>query len=182
MILILNKGKNTPQAHFPVYEVPDSLYNGSINNETHRRLTMTLTLKIQDVQVRRVDDRLIRRMQEIGAPYSMTSQARKDKETKGRMYMSVHDLPRHHFYDEDDAFKAERKFLLKEYRRLMPEIIERIMAIETDQFGEPRFNKDVKMGFNQKAGCSCGCSPGFVVRDESCKGYSIWVDLVASDE
>jgi len=31
------------------------------------------------------------------------------------------------------------------------------------------------LSFSRKAGCGCGCSPGFVAKDSSAKGKDIWV-------
>jgi hypothetical protein len=36
-------------------------------------------------------------------------------------------------------------------------------------------NKDVDMKFSSKAGCSCGCSPGFIINDVSVP-FDIWMD------
>jgi hypothetical protein len=35
---------------------------------------------------------------------------------------------------------------------------------------------DVKANWSQKAGCSCGCSPGFIVTGH--QGYDVWVTMV----
>ena len=36
-----------------------------------------------------------------------------------------------------------------------------------------------KLGWSQKAGCSCGCSPGFVVQGQHRPGFDIHVTLEA---
>jgi len=37
-------------------------------------------------------------------------------------------------------------------------------------------SKKYKLSWSQKAGCSCGCSPGFIVSDLQ-KDYSVYVDI-----
>jgi len=34
---------------------------------------------------------------------------------------------------------------------------------------------DVKFGWSRKAGCRCGCSPGFVAKDSGVTGRVVWV-------
>lgn len=41
-----------------------------------------------------------------------------------------------------------------EYRKLFPDIVRRI-----------GLKADIKANWSQKAGCSCGCSPAFIVRN-----------------
>jgi hypothetical protein len=36
-------------------------------------------------------------------------------------------------------------------------------------------NRDVDVKFSAKAGCSCGCSPGFIINDVSVP-FDIWMD------
>lgn len=36
-------------------------------------------------------------------------------------------------------------------------------------------NKPVKLSFSLKAGCSCGCSPGFIIDDSSIP-FNIWMN------
>jgi len=39
----------------------------------------------------------------------------------------------------------------------------------------PLLGDEVKANFSQKAGCPCGCSPGFILTGHS--GSDIWIDL-----
>ena len=39
-------------------------------------------------------------------------------------------------------------------------------------------NKDVEIKFSGKAGCSCGCSPGFIIQDASFP-FDIWMKATA---
>jgi hypothetical protein len=39
----------------------------------------------------------------------------------------------------------------------------------------PLFGEGVKANFSQKAGCLCGCSPGFILTGHT--GQDIWIDL-----
>lgn len=36
---------------------------------------------------------------------------------------------------------------------------------------------DIKLNWSQNAGCSCGCSPGFIVTGDKPRGINIWVTL-----
>lgn len=38
-------------------------------------------------------------------------------------------------------------------------------------------NREVELKFSAKAGCSCGCSPGFIVQDNSFS-FDIWMDAL----
>ena len=38
-------------------------------------------------------------------------------------------------------------------------------------------NRNVELKFSQKAGCSCGCSPGFIIQDGSIP-FDIWMDAM----
>lgn len=40
---------------------------------------------------------------------------------------------------------------------------------------------DTKATWNRKAGCSCGCSPAFVVDAPNEKGYDVWVSVSLTD-
>jgi hypothetical protein len=51
----------------------------------------------------------------------------------------------------------------KEYRKLLPEVFKRLER-------EP-----LEVKWSQNAGCSCGCSPGFIVK--GMKGVDIFVDV-----
>jgi len=57
----------------------------------------------------------------------------------------------------------------KEYRKLIPEVLERIGA-------DP---EAVKLSWSQKAGCSCGCSPGFIA--DGLSGFSVHVDVALAE-
>ena len=38
-------------------------------------------------------------------------------------------------------------------------------------------NRDVEFKFSSKAGCSCGCSPGFIIQDSSIS-FDIWMNAL----
>lgn len=48
----------------------------------------------------------------------------------------------------------------------------RVLEIEQDEY--------VKIRWSQKAGCSCPCSPGFIV--DGITGYTMWVDFYANED
>lgn len=55
------------------------------------------------------------------------------------------------------------------------------IAWAKEHFGstlEKVLNRKIKMRFSSKAGCSCGCSPGFIIEDggESIP-FNIWMDV-----
>jgi hypothetical protein len=63
-----------------------------------------------------------------------------------------------------DLFSRDRwKKPYKEYRKLLPDIFKRV------GWGPSKVN------WSQYAGCSCGCSPGFIVK--GVKGLDIHVDI-----
>lgn len=62
----------------------------------------------------------------------------------------------------------------QEWRKLLPEIIEKA---NNKAKGLLNFTSNTKIVWSQKAGCSCGCSPGFIVQSEP-QGIDIFVELV----
>ena len=52
-------------------------------------------------------------------------------------------------------------------------IVQKILSARGAAMGIPA---DVKVTFSQKAGCSCGCSPGFVLDHQT--NFEIFADLV----
>lgn len=67
-----------------------------------------------------------------------------------------------------DNLMNRRNRPTKFYRTLLPPALEAI--------GEPT---DIKVSWNQKAGCSCGCSPAFVVRGSELYGYDVHINVAA---
>ena len=62
-----------------------------------------------------------------------------------------------------------------EYRKLMPAAFEQMKA---DGLLPPNVEaKDVKMVWSQYAGCSCPCSPGFVVTSHHLHRKDVWVTI-----
>lgn len=57
-----------------------------------------------------------------------------------------------------------------EYRKLMDEVIARA--------GLDEWRKLERASWSQYAGCSCPCSPGFVLEGEGMRGFDIHVDVV----
>lgn len=73
-----------------------------------------------------------------------------------------------------DGTITERR---REYRRLLDEVyaIARVsMTIDELQAGR-------RAAWSAKAGCSCGCSPGFVVKNHMCS-YVLWVDVIGDED
>jgi len=59
-----------------------------------------------------------------------------------------------------------------------------VIAWAKDHFGytlSKIINRPVELKFSQKAGCSCGCSPGFIIQDASIP-FDIWMDAVTPKE
>jgi hypothetical protein len=63
----------------------------------------------------------------------------------------------------ENLFFGRRNRPQKEYRKLLPEVFKRLDK-------EP-----MEVKWSQQAGCSCGCSPGFIVK--GMKGVDVFVDL-----
>lgn len=69
-------------------------------------------------------------------------------------------------YNEYEAGSKLRKALLRDVVKLLKELY-----------------PDSKVAFSQKAGCNCGCSPGFYVKDAAGKslipnGTTVFVEIV----
>jgi hypothetical protein len=71
----------------------------------------------------------------------------------------------------DSIIAQRRKRPVKEYRALIPEICAAVGITNM---------QDLKFSWSQKAGCSCGCSPGFVVKGLYCK--KIFVDVTMEND
>lgn len=67
-----------------------------------------------------------------------------------------------------DNIAERRRRPIKEYRKLIPEVCASVGVTNP---------QDLKFSWSQKAGCSCGCSPGFIVKGLYCK--EIFVDVEA---
>jgi len=93
-------------------------------------------------------------------------------EAKPRVYVDVDDFDL--FENLENRFRRPYKF----YRKYVLEALE-LMGMD-----EPR------IGWSQKAGCSCGCSPGFIVQSESrvlrdTRHWDMWITIAgapAADE
>ena len=80
-----------------------------------------------------------------------------ERSKKGKIYFFV----KEEGLIENLMFRRERPY--KEYRKLLRRVLEEVRA--QGKFFVPE-NVDMKLiKWNQKAGCSCGCSPGFVIDD-----------------
>ena len=90
----------------------------------------------------------------------------RERVSKSRLYVSVDDEN----MAENFAFRWDRPWT--EYRKLMPEILQRL--------GLP---EDTKYNWSQKAGCSCGCSPGFVLTlpNDHRKCVDYWATVAGDD-
>lgn len=79
--------------------------------------------------------------------------------------------PRVYFSHVDESilenFENRRSRPIEAYRKLMVDVIPMLAP-----FGVPA---DVKYRWSQKAGCPCGCSPGFILQTHN--PINIWVDF-----
>lgn len=89
-------------------------------------------------------------------------------------------FPRLYVWPEDETvfenlLAGRRSRPVELYRKLLPEILER--------FGLP---EDTKATWSQKAGCSCGCSPGFILNhpllERTSMVYHVTVTRAAVDD
>lgn len=86
-----------------------------------------------------------------------------------RIYASVPDgvLPDHPPYgsvrgdgsDEDKAWRAFNRLESRTMSALIDAVLPLVLALTASP-------ADLRYAFSRKAGCSCGCSPGFVVRND----------------
>lgn len=94
-----------------------------------------------------VEDRTLRlRIRRSTDTYGRTAYGR-----KARLYVSVPDTMATPAFHDDEAWKAFRKEQIRNMRRYVPGILAEL-GIE-----------NARVRFSQKAGCGCGCSPGFIV-------------------
>lgn len=81
------------------------------------------------------------------------------------------------FHDESilENLENRRSRPYNEYRKLMPEVLKK--ANKNPDFAD--IPENTKAAWSQKAGCSCGCSPGFILQtDNVClEGVEIFVEL-----
>ena len=67
---------------------------------------------------------------------------------------------------------ANRRFRpIKEFRKLLPEVFKSVGITDEEV-------KNYTICWSQKAGCSCGCSPGFVVQGLYDRNIYVTVELV----
>jgi hypothetical protein len=75
---------------------------------------------------------------------------------------------------DGDEFNVWENFVNREarpyeaYKQVMPEVLARL-----------GYGPDVRVKWSQKAGCSCPCSPGFVVVNDPKPGRDVWVTVEA---
>jgi hypothetical protein len=70
-----------------------------------------------------------------------------------------------------DNLALRRQRPVKEFRALIPQVCEAVGITNM---------QDLKFSWSQKAGCSCGCSPGFVVKGLYCK--DIFCDVTMEND
>ena len=92
-----------------------------------------------------------------------------ERDKKTRIYV----FPPEYTVMENLVHRRERPY--QEWKKLIPEIIEK--ANKKTKGCKLNFGSDVKVRWSQKAGCSCGCSPAFIV-DAEPFGVDIFVELV----
>lgn len=112
------------------------------------------TRKENEMQVRvvKVEKR------ERKSPMGWRPQDRREYNAKARMYF--------HPVGESiiENLMERRNRPVDLYRSVMPEVI-----------AAAGLHPDTKVVWSQTAGCGCGCSPGFVVKDHS--RFDVWVDV-----
>lgn len=84
-------------------------------------------------------------------------------DSKPRLYISIADEK----LLENFAFRFDRP--VAEYRKLLPEMFKKLGLPAT-----------TTARWSQKAGCSCGCSPGFILTGSGVRNTDFWVTLKAS--
>jgi hypothetical protein len=88
---------------------------------------------------------------------------RGDRAWKVRLYVS----PEDESFAENFVYRTTRPWRL--YRKALPMILK--------HFGLP---ETTKASWSQHAGCSCPCSPGFIL--DRMGGYDLFVTITADDE
>lgn len=98
--------------------------------------------------------------------------------TRKELYHDQVRRPRIYFFHVGetiiDNLRNRRNRPQDEYRKLLPEVLERA--------GIPQ-ECVAKIRWSQKAGCTCGCSPGFIVIDNEnmrLRGRDVFVDVAES--
>lgn len=75
-----------------------------------------------------------------------------------------------YFFIEDSVYPEDR---VAQERRLLPQVIKAANELL------PHWNQiraDAKISYSRNAGCRCGCSPGFIVRD-TCTRHHVYVEV-----
>lgn len=79
--------------------------------------------------------------------------------------------PRMYFWPVDetvlDNMKNRRHRPTKEYRKLIPDVLKQVFEV----------SQTYRARWSQYAGCSCPCSPGFIVSGLTGSSYDIHVDV-----
>ena len=88
-----------------------------------------------------------------------------------RIYFFVPD------YSVMENLENRRHRPYNEFRLLIPEVLKQATkkAKASKKNADCHWDEDTKARWSQKAGCSCGCSPGFVL--DTHEGRDIFVDL-----
>ena len=115
-----------------------------------------MTFQIKDIEVRDYSEKL----SDPGLNYKDRQYLRKQLGIKARVYISVDSES----ILEDFGNRAVRPWTLYK-KEVMPTVMRKL--------GFPGWNK--KFRWSQKAGCSCGCSPGFILTEVF--GKDIWVTV-----
>lgn len=113
------------------------------------------------MQVGNIDVRDVRDQELNKLTYSQQREWFKKRYTKARVYFS--------FKGEtvlDNLMNRKGRPYNALRREAMPEVLK--------QMGLPA---DTKVRWSQYAGCSCPCSPGFIVEDERAMGKTVWVEV-----
>lgn len=88
--------------------------------------------------------------------------------------------PRVYFFVDEtilENLQNRRSRPYNEYRKLIPQVLKKANKQQDKEL--PKFPENTKACWSQKAGCSCGCSPGFILQTDhwALEGLEIFVEL-----
>lgn len=83
---------------------------------------------------------------------------------------------------ENLFYRRDRPY--KYYRQLMPDVLKFVqnnLKCKSDIQKRRKINitneNFMSMGWSQYAGCSCGCSPGFILKHDDMRGFEFYVTI-----
>ena len=114
----------------------------------------TMEIKVKKIDIRRQDDKPSR------------TQRGRFRTEKSKIYI---------FIEKETIIENlvnRRSRPVTEYRKLLPEILK--------AFEEKTGYKPEKVSWSQRAGCPCGCSPGFIIQGSY--GWNVFVEIGAKEQ